>query len=117
MAVCPGGVFAQRGSRIIKQAGLGENHERTVGVLAIASGFFRRGDLLEAAAEVHGSGAGAIACLPWDRRRKRVVHFECAGSIAKFLKLSDVCPCEAASRNPQKLARSYVEKNGVILRQ
>src|SRR5690348_12814510 len=53
-------------------------------------------------------GSRTINCLPWDRTRERIVHFENSGPIAKSLEKLPVSRGETISGDLQQLPGSHV---------
>ena len=101
MAVGPGDVFPGRGAGGIEEAGLSEENEGALGVATVAHGVFRRGDFLEAAAEMHGGGTRAVWRLPRNRIVERVIDFEDARAVAVLGEAACEAGGETVARDAQ----------------
>lgn len=85
MTIGPRHVFARWSPGVIEETGLGQQNERTVGVLSHAYCLFRRGNLFEASAEMHGRCPQAIGSFPGNGCAQRVIYFEDAGAVTELL--------------------------------
>ena len=82
VAVRPRRVPAGRSARLVEQARLGEQDERTVCVPPLPRSPLRGGDLVERAADVDGAGVAALGRRPRDRAVERPVDLEDARPVA-----------------------------------
>ena len=79
MAVRPQRVAARGRAPRIREALLGDEHERPLGHAAVGDRLLGRGDLGERAADVDGAGAAARLGGPRHRPGEREVELERAG--------------------------------------
>ncbi len=80
-------MLAVRRARGIEERWLRNENKGPFGMPAVSNRVFRRGDLFERAAEVHGDGAPALARAPWNRLGESVVDLERARVRA------EIAPC------------------------
>ena len=84
MTIGPRRMFARWSPGAIEKTGLGQQNERTVGVLSHSHCLFRRGNLFKVSAEMHGRCPQAIGSFPGNGCVQRVIYFEDAGAVAEL---------------------------------
>jgi len=108
-------VLPSRGTRGIEKAGLSEENEGAFGVATMAHGVFRRGDFLEAAAEMHGGGTRAVWHFPRNRIVEGVIDFEDARAVAVLREATCEASGETVARDAEQLVRGYITEDGVVI--
>src|SRR3954447_19974068 len=112
MAVTPGRMFSGRSARRVEQALLCQQHEWSLGTLAVADCAFRCSDLDECAAKMNCPGARTVGCGPWDRAVERPVDLKDPWTVSIAFELVPITIGQPLARDLYDLARRQVEENG-----
>ena len=97
VAVRPQRVPARRGPRGVEQAGLGDEHERSLAVPALPRRRLGGGDLVERAADVHRCRPRRRRITPRHRRGQGVVDLEGGGPVAEPPQPASIASGEAVA--------------------
>jgi hypothetical protein len=103
-------MFTSRSAAGIEQAGLSEQDERPLWVLAIPDRPFGGADFLQSAAQMKSTSLGSLNRSPGDRPIQGKIYFENTHTIAETRQLPTKTGRQAFASNLQQLARGEIKQ-------
>src|SRR5208282_1517243 len=111
VTIRPERMLVLRGTGLINNAWLGDQHKRSFGNFASCRRAFGVCNFVQRAAQMDRACGPALLGYPWDWPPKRIVDFENCGRMFELIKLAVVGRRQTLPRDPDKLPRRDVKQD------